>query len=273
MSSDASSTVDIRPSFLKLALSNDLPSRAISVSIIVGTVLTLINQGDVLFFGQAPNFLKMALTYLVPYCVVTYGAVSAMQKAAADAEPEWTSDSLLTVPALIEPMRPIPAADDEGAVRALDVARQQVAMVAGDAAAMRDAARRLTTLLAAAERDAAANHGAASQRVRDMAETVAGLARQMHLTALNASLEAVRAGAAGDSFAAIAGTLNQFARQIMAGAEDLRRQIAADAGAIAVPNAALHDAAAAAERHLAQLSALAAQIEFMGRDRPAVAAD
>jgi hypothetical protein len=39
-------------------------------------VLNLINQGDALF-GAAPiNWLKVILTYFVPYAVCTYGAVS-----------------------------------------------------------------------------------------------------------------------------------------------------------------------------------------------------
>jgi len=42
---------------------------------IVGTVLNLINQGDALL-GMAPiNWLKLVLTYCVPYAVCTYGAV------------------------------------------------------------------------------------------------------------------------------------------------------------------------------------------------------
>jgi len=42
----------------------------------VGTVLNLINQGDAIFTGGRINWLKVALTYVVPYCVSTYGAVS-----------------------------------------------------------------------------------------------------------------------------------------------------------------------------------------------------
>lgn len=43
---------------------------------VIGTVLNLINQGDALFGGGSVNWLKISLTYLVPYCVSTYGAVS-----------------------------------------------------------------------------------------------------------------------------------------------------------------------------------------------------
>jgi hypothetical protein len=46
------------------------------VALIVGTIVNLINQGDVLLHGQHLNLLKVALTYTVPYVVATYGAVS-----------------------------------------------------------------------------------------------------------------------------------------------------------------------------------------------------
>ena len=46
------------------------------VAVIIGTILNLINQGDALFQGEHLNLLKIALTYAVPYCVATYGAVS-----------------------------------------------------------------------------------------------------------------------------------------------------------------------------------------------------
>ena len=39
-------------------------------------MLNLINQGDALFSGIPVDFTKIALTFAVPYCVATYGAVS-----------------------------------------------------------------------------------------------------------------------------------------------------------------------------------------------------
>ena len=53
-----------------------VPRRSAIVAAIVGTVLNLINQGDAIFTGGRINWLKVALTYVVPYCVSTYGAVS-----------------------------------------------------------------------------------------------------------------------------------------------------------------------------------------------------
>jgi hypothetical protein len=46
------------------------------VALIVGTVLNLINQGDVLWGAASLNWTKLVLTYAVPYLVSTYGAVS-----------------------------------------------------------------------------------------------------------------------------------------------------------------------------------------------------
>jgi hypothetical protein len=49
--------------------------------VVVGTILSAINQGDVLMAGEMPSLLKIALNYVVPYCVATYGAVTAKQHA------------------------------------------------------------------------------------------------------------------------------------------------------------------------------------------------
>jgi hypothetical protein len=58
------------------AMSDGVPRRSLHVALVVGTALNLINQGDALF-GTAPiNWLKIVLTYCVPYVVCTYGAVS-----------------------------------------------------------------------------------------------------------------------------------------------------------------------------------------------------
>src|SRR5262249_7143132 len=57
-------------------VSEGIPKRSLGVAILVGTVLNLINQGDALLRDGHVDLLKAALTYAVPYCVATYGAVS-----------------------------------------------------------------------------------------------------------------------------------------------------------------------------------------------------
>ncbi len=60
----------------RCALSNGVPRRSLVVALVVGTILNLINQGDALPTVAQINWLKVVLTYLVPYAVCTYGAVS-----------------------------------------------------------------------------------------------------------------------------------------------------------------------------------------------------
>lgn len=61
------------------ATTGGVPTRALIVSIVVGTILNLINQGDALFAGAPLNWGKLILTFIVPYLVSTHGAVSAQK--------------------------------------------------------------------------------------------------------------------------------------------------------------------------------------------------
>jgi hypothetical protein len=60
----------------RCAVSDGVPRRSLYVALVVGTILNLINQGDALFGAAEVNWIKIVLTYLVPYAVCTYGAVS-----------------------------------------------------------------------------------------------------------------------------------------------------------------------------------------------------
>jgi hypothetical protein len=42
----------------------------------VGSILTAINHGDAILAGDLPPALKVLLTYCVPYCVTTWGALT-----------------------------------------------------------------------------------------------------------------------------------------------------------------------------------------------------
>ena len=69
---------------LVLALHPKIVRSALIVAIIVGTILNLINQGDALLTGTSIVWWKICLTYLVPYCVSTYGAVTALRSRSAE---------------------------------------------------------------------------------------------------------------------------------------------------------------------------------------------
>lgn len=63
------------------AVSDGIPRQSLYVALVVGTILNVINQGDAIFGAAPVNWLKLALTYFVPYAVCTYGAVMAQRKA------------------------------------------------------------------------------------------------------------------------------------------------------------------------------------------------
>jgi hypothetical protein len=58
------------------ALSDGIPLRSLYVALVVGTVLNLVNQGDAILATGHVSWVKIVLTYCVPYAVCTYGAVS-----------------------------------------------------------------------------------------------------------------------------------------------------------------------------------------------------
>lgn len=64
------------PSLLQMMLGDGTPMKAILTALVVGTLLTAINQGDVILSGLAPPIWKVILTYCVPYCVTTWGAIT-----------------------------------------------------------------------------------------------------------------------------------------------------------------------------------------------------
>ena len=68
----------------RCCLSDGVPKRSLIVALIVGTILNLINQGDVLFGGGRLNLWKLILTFAVPYAVATYGTVSYRLRAGSD---------------------------------------------------------------------------------------------------------------------------------------------------------------------------------------------
>ncbi len=61
--------------FMDLAFSDGTPKKAFFTALVVGTVLTVINHGDVILSGNYPPPIKVLLTYCVPFCVTTWGSI------------------------------------------------------------------------------------------------------------------------------------------------------------------------------------------------------
>lgn len=59
---------------LRAARSQSIASNALRISLVVGTVLNLINQGGAIFYGSSVSWSHIFLNYLVPYFVSTYSA-------------------------------------------------------------------------------------------------------------------------------------------------------------------------------------------------------
>lgn len=53
--------------------------RSLTVALIVGTALNLINQGPEMFAGKWPVMWKLGLTYVVPFLVASYGSYAALR--------------------------------------------------------------------------------------------------------------------------------------------------------------------------------------------------
>lgn len=64
------------PTLAQMVLGDGTPKKAVLTALVVGTILTTINHGDVILSGTAPPAWKVVLTYCVPYCVTTWGAVT-----------------------------------------------------------------------------------------------------------------------------------------------------------------------------------------------------
>ncbi len=66
--------------FFAVALQRSIVTNAVRISLFVGTVLNLINQGGTVLSGDAPSWPHVVLNYAVPYCVATYSAVRIAMK-------------------------------------------------------------------------------------------------------------------------------------------------------------------------------------------------
>jgi len=68
--------IESPPSVTQMMMGDGTPKKALYTALVVGTILTAINHGDVIVSGPAPAIWKVILTYCVPYCVTTWGAIT-----------------------------------------------------------------------------------------------------------------------------------------------------------------------------------------------------
>ena len=71
---------EAKPSMpLQRLLTGPVVRSALLVALAVGSLLNLINQGDALWSETPVDWLKLALTYCVPFFVSLYGSYSALR--------------------------------------------------------------------------------------------------------------------------------------------------------------------------------------------------
>ncbi len=68
------------PSFMQVLFHPTAVRRAIKVALLIGTLLILINQADILLAGTLPPLWKIILTYLVPYGVSSYSTAALLRE-------------------------------------------------------------------------------------------------------------------------------------------------------------------------------------------------
>lgn len=73
---EASAQYTAPPSFANMALGDGTPKKAFYTALVVGSILTIINHGDLLISGAPLPTIKILLTYCVPYCVTIWGAMT-----------------------------------------------------------------------------------------------------------------------------------------------------------------------------------------------------
>jgi hypothetical protein len=68
--------------WLRLAMRPDVVGRGLKVTLLVGTILTAINQGDLIASDTITpgTLIKILLNYFVPYCVSVYNNVDVLIK-------------------------------------------------------------------------------------------------------------------------------------------------------------------------------------------------
>jgi len=62
------------PFFFQIAMSRHIVINALKITVVVGSLLNLVNQGENMLHGGTISWLHLILNYLVPYCVASYSA-------------------------------------------------------------------------------------------------------------------------------------------------------------------------------------------------------
>ena len=222
--------------------------KGIITSLVVGSVLSVINQYPAIFLGESINWLSLCLTYMVPFFVHWNSSqhIVSTQPTSNEAPRAFLDvckEELFSLKALGKKVHTVATTVNKASKSRLGIASEAVvcAEKARDSSYTIDSLaikskQELTSLkedftrieentLALiqeiknsaswssnqAEKSKALSHSFES--IRPMAQTISSIADQTNLLALNAAIEAARAGESGRGFSVVADEVRQLAKR------------------------------------------------------------
>lgn len=227
---------------------NKRVAKGLLTSMTVGSVLTLINQYEAIFFDASINWLSISLTYLVPFCVHWNSSRSSKNKnepvvAPAPSFSEACQTDVESLIALGEKVHAVATKVNKASKSRLDIASNAATF----AEAVQESSSNIESLSSSSieqmnslKQDFStvelqvnklieevknsatwASHQVKKtsefsqgfEKIHQMAQTISSIADQTNLLALNAAIEAARAGEQGRGFSVVADEVRELAKR------------------------------------------------------------
>lgn len=220
--------------------------KGLLTSMTVGSVLTVINQYEAIFFNAPFNFLSISLTYLVPFCVHWNSSRSLKKEPLIIPPPSFSETCQSDLYKLIdlgEKVHAVATKVNKTSKSRLDIATnaatfaeavqesssnieslssssiQQMNSLKQDFSTVELQVGKLieevknSATWASQQVKKTSEFSNGFDKIRQMAQTISAIADQTNLLALNAAIEAARAGEQGRGFSVVADEVRELAKR------------------------------------------------------------